>query len=374
MLAIACTTDPRPGGDAPTVAWKTAGNGWNVTPALDAQRVYFGTRDHQVVALDRVTGAQRWTARTPVTTQYTEGFNVLRASSVVVIADVQLYAFDAEQGTPAWSFEAPDGDQVGLTTIATDDATIYAPSFRNRVYAIDAHTGAARWMTQLPGDAMSTSFRPTVHDGTVFVGIKRFGNPTTGGLAALDASTGAIRWLKEFTAGYPGALYGCLGYSAFYASTVIVASEDGRIYALDVATGEEKWTAPRVHTLPPAVGGMYADTRPLVVVGDVVVAASLSGVLVGLDAASGAERWRHGAGFVIPHANVLTANENDAIVVQTGGDIVVVNASTGLERWRGDPAGHAGGASTGDAASSVVGSGDRLFVAGFTAFYSLRTR
>ena len=373
-LAIACAADPRPATDTPRVAWRTPGAGWNVTPSTDESRVFFGSRSHEVVALDRSTGVERWRARTPVSTQYTEGLNTIVAGDVVAIADVQVYAFDRRTGAPAWSSEGTGGDQLGLTSIATDGATVYAPSFRNRVYAIDAAHGTQRWMTQLPGNDMSTSFRPAVYDGAVYVGIKRFGNPTTGGLAALDAATGAIRWVKEFDPGYTGALYGCLGYSAFYGSTVIVASEDGRIYAFERETGAIKWTAPRVHSIPPATGGMYADTRPLVVVGDVVVAASLSGVLVGIDAATGVERWRHGAGFVIPHANVLGSHDGDAIIVQTGGDIVIVDAATGLQRWRGDPAGNPGGATTGDAASSTVGADDRFFVAGYTAFYALRTR
>jgi outer membrane protein assembly factor BamB len=371
VLQLACATDPSPPGGVPRVAWRTAGRGWNVTPATDGERVFFGSRDHEVVALDRATGAQRWRSRTPVATEYTEGFNIVIAGDIVAIADVQVYAFNRRTGDAAWSFGGADGDQPGLTSIASDDATIYTPSFLNRVYAIDAVTGTQRWMTQLPGDAMSGSFRPTIRDGAVFAGIKRFGNPTSGGLAALDAATGAVRWVKEFEPDYPGALYGCLGYSVFYGSTVIVASEDGRIYALDLATGAVKWIAPRVHATPPATGGMYADTRPLVVVGDVIVAASLSGVLVGIDAATGAERWRHGTGFVFPLGNVLGSNDGDAIVVQSGGDIVIVDAATGVERWRGDPAGYPTGATTGDAASSVIGAGDRLFVAGFTAFYAL---
>jgi outer membrane protein assembly factor BamB len=119
---------------------------------------------------------------------------------------------------------------------------------------------------------------------------------------------------------------------------------------------------------------MFADTRPLVIVDRTVVAGSLSGVLVGIDAATGAELWRTPPGFVYPKGNVLGSHDGHAIIVQSGGDIAFVNARTGVEVWRDDPAGFPDGARTGDAASTTVDGGDRVFVAGYKAFYALSMR
>lgn len=365
LLAGCGSTPSAPGTER--VLWRVEGRGSHVTPSVDATTVYFGSIDHELLAIEQSSGAVRWRRNTGVTSAWTEGFNTVVAGDIVAMGDIDVYAYDRRTGQPAWVFRAADDDETGTNTLVSDGVTLFAPSFNNRMYAIDAGTGAQRWLTQLPGDNQSSSFNPTLRDGYVYVGIKRFGIPTTGALAALDAMTGAIRWVREFDASYPGALYGCLGRAAFHGANVIAAVEDGRIYALDRVTGATRWIAPRVHPIPPEPGGGYGDKRPLVVVGDIVVAGSDRGIVVGLDAATGLERWRwRQAGSTMAP---FTSDGQSAFVRIAGGELIALDASTGVVRWREGAGGMDRG---GTFASGAIAVGDRLYVSGFDGYYALR--
>lgn len=365
LLAGCGSTPSAPGSQR--VLWRVEGRGWHVTPSVDATNVYFGSIDHELLAVDQASGAVRWRRNTGAEGPYTLGYSTLVVGNLIVIGDADVYAFDRRTGAPRWMFRPPELDYTGRGQLAVSGGIIYTGSNLNRVFAIDAATGSERWRVQLPGDDRSSAFHPTTHDGMVFAGIKRFGIPTTGALAALDAETGAIRWVREFDAGYPGAIYGCLGGAVFHGANVIVAVEDGRIHALDRVTGATRWIAPRVHPIPPEPGGGYGDKRPLVVVGDIVVAGSDRGILVGLDAATGLERWRwRQAGSTVAP---ITDDGQSAFVRIGGGELIALDAGTGVVRWREGAGGMGRG---GTFASSPIAVGDRLYAAGFDGYYALR--
>lgn len=371
LFLLACRADPGgPAGGAGRVAWRVPDAGWSLSPAMDAATVYFGSRGHEVVALERASGRLRWRARTDIISSYPQGRTILVAGDVVVMNDFYLYAFDRATGARAWTFRPANGDQPGITTMDTDGvATVFAPSYYDhRVYAVNARDGTERWMTELEGDSLTITFSPRYAAGRVFVGLKRFGFPTSGAFAALDAADGRLLWRHDFVPSYPGALYGSLGGAVYREGTVFVAVEDGQVYAFDASTGAVRWIAPRVHTIPPAVGGTYGDHRALAIAGDVIVAASNTGILVGLDAATGSERWRQ--------ASVTSSSVNDiaggrtVFATSAGGELFALDPTTGRERWRFGSSGPARDedvlASPGLPAEGIV------YVAGFDAYYALR--
>ena len=366
LLVLAhCPDEPKAAEDVGAI-WLVHGRGWNVAPAADSTTVYFGGIAHDVVAISKAGGQVRWRASTGVAGPYTEGSNVVVAANVVAVGDVDIYAFDRATGAPRWTFRPVDLDETGRGLLVVAGDAIFAASLHNRVYALDARTGEQRWMTPLPGDSTSAAFDPAVHDSTVFVGVKRFGIPTTGAIAALDTGTGTIRWVREFAPSYPGALYGCLGGAVFYDELVIVAAEDGRIYAFDRRSGDTVWIAPRVHAIPPATGGSYADTRPLEIVGDIVVAGSTQGILVGLDAATGVERWRR-RDVTLSYFGVRYASDGDTLFVTADG-VQGIDPATGAARWRRG----AGAINRSVFISPGLPEPGRLFISGDAGFYALR--
>ena len=203
----------------------------------------------------------------------TAGTNTLVVGDVVVIGDVDIYAFDRATGERRWVSQPNDLDETGRDRLSADSVTIFASSLCGRVYAIDAKSGTQRWMAQIPGGTERTStFDPTVSKGVVYVGTWHETHPLTGGLAALDAATGQILWIHDFTPRSPELDSYCRSHPVVTESLVIASAADGRIYGLDRATGETRWIAPAVE------GYIYNDLRWLELAGSTLIATSMSGM------------------------------------------------------------------------------------------------
>ena len=198
---------------------------------LSADLVFVLGLHHQVTAISRATGKTVWMATTGSTSKVF-GTNAALAGGNLVAADNDLYAFNAATGSPTWSFKAPP-ERPGLFPIASDGATIYAGSVTGVTYAIDGATGTIKWRAPVHlGDGVSV-YAPYVKDGVVYVGMTGFtSEPTaldTGFVAAVDAATGAIRWVTPLPR---DALV-----APFSSSTVDVVETNGVVVATERSGG-----------------------------------------------------------------------------------------------------------------------------------------
>ncbi|MEU2003209.1 PQQ-binding-like beta-propeller repeat protein [Rhodococcus sp. NPDC019647] len=192
--------------------------------------------------------------------------------------------------------------------------------------------GAAIWLFTSSSDGKSSSptlsGRPgavlwTASAGTVII----FSAPTLGaGLVyiggydnnvyALDAATGVERW----TAATGDRVRPS---PAFADGLVYVASWDGNVYAFEAKTGEERWkTAP----------GNPGDTFPVspVVSDGTVYFGATDWYVYGLDSATGAMRWKtrtNGAAAAAP------AVADNVVYLGTEGYVYALDAHTGTAHW-----------------------------------------
>jgi outer membrane protein assembly factor BamB len=125
-----------------------------------------------------------------------------------------------------WTYETPSGAIIN-SSAAVVDGTVFFGSNDGRVYAVDAATGAERWIAAT-GDAIRDS-SPTVVDGRLFVGSN------DGSYYAFDAATGDRLW-SYATDGF------AISSAAVADGRVFFSSRDTGVYAVDAATGEELWT------------------------------------------------------------------------------------------------------------------------------------
>lgn len=146
-------------------------------------------------------------------------------------------------------WEANVGGKVngGLSIVGT---TLFVESFDDRIYAIDAMSGASKWSTRVNGTPMNT---PIVVSGMVFVGTgtgrvlkggpsqKRFlaGRKSGDTFYGISASTGHIVW-QYHTRGenMPTAV---LAYDG-NRPEIVFANGNDRVYALNPSTGRVLWS------------------------------------------------------------------------------------------------------------------------------------
>ena len=153
----------------------------------------------------------------------------------------------------------------------SQDAPMFrANPARTGVFPSDGPTTLSELVWTFKTDVRNVGFvsSPAIADGVVYVGSE------DGRLYALDAATGQEKWSFKTD----GEVYSS---PAVAGGMVYVGSGDERLYALDARTGQEKWTFQTddgVYSSPAVAGGM-------------IYIGSFDGRLYALDARTGQEKW-----------------------------------------------------------------------------------
>ena len=181
--------------------------------------VVVGSSDGVLYAFDAADGSSKWSFPTG---------NDIWATPAVAndrvffgSMDHKVYALDLE-GRLIWEFAT--GGAVTAQPLVKD-GRVYIGSFSNDFFALDAETGSMIW--KFP-DASNWYWSRAVTNGdTLFVGS------TDGNLYALDAATGRLRWA------YPteGSI---VGSPALVGDRVAVASTDGRVRLVRQQDGQDE--------------------------------------------------------------------------------------------------------------------------------------
>jgi outer membrane protein assembly factor BamB len=135
--------------------------------------------------------------------------------------DNKVYALNAQTGAPLWSYAAGGTGSLDSSP-AVANGMVYVGSDDGIVYALNSSTGALVW-SYTTGGYVSSS--PAVANGVVYFGAY----PDS--VYALNASTGALLW-SYATGGYVSDPIVANG-------VVYVGSTDGNLYAFDLIGGSQ---------------------------------------------------------------------------------------------------------------------------------------
>jgi outer membrane protein assembly factor BamB len=340
-----------------SLAWthRTRGALLTGSPVIADGVAYVGVRDENdtvvsgVHAVDLESGRTKWTFPTPSSVHGTPAVE----GDTVLIPSLRgaLYAVDARNGELRWKREPePNTPPVNQRSYsyyspAVADGVVYWPyqtrygkASRGLLAAHDVRTGEVKWESPMTGATMSDG-TPAVADGRVYVG-----NETADRVIAYDAATGAQLWTATARLGgwqdaAPTAADGRVfigsnnrviardattgadlwqhqspdvsfipqnatpSAPAVAGNTLYMGFPNGRVTALDVASGAVVWSV----RLPGQayLGGVLS---PPAVSGDTVYVGANNGHLYGLDRATGAERWKFEIGSWVASGPAISGN------------------------------------------------------------------
>ena len=253
-----CTAEPATGGTRPGqwTGWSPSSTNTRFQPASEAG----------LTAADVPRLTLKWAFGFPDSSVAWSQPTVAGGRVFVGSQNGTVYALDARTGCIRWTFEARGGVRTALAfgpAGATGPALVYFGDTAANVYALDAGTGRERWMRKADDHPLArVTGSPTLHEGRLYVGVSsyeeaqgadpQYGCCTfRGSVSALDAGTGTVIWKTPLitdplqrrgtsTAGVP--LWGPSGSGVWSAPTV-----DARRRWLYVATGNA-YSAPAAAT------------------------------------------------------------------------------------------------------------------------------
>jgi polyvinyl alcohol dehydrogenase (cytochrome) len=316
-----------------------------------------------------------------------------------------VYALDAETGCTYWSYHAEAGIRtavsVGRYTSARGEPrfAIYFSDGGANAYAVDAETGAEIWQRHVDEHVYARATGSvTVHDGRVYVPVSGVGEEGQGGtpsygcctfrgsVSALDAGTGELVWKTYMvpesrprgTSSEGAPLFGPAGAGIWAAPTVdaersLVYVATGNAYAgpdqpttdalvaLDISTGAIRWSfqptpgdvwaggCPRDNAdnpnCPEALGPDHDFSMSPVLAtrpngDDIVILQQKSGMAYGVDPDTGRQVWQYAtsAGAALGGQWGAAADGNLAYFGVNGprgaqGGLRAVRIGTGEEVW-----------------------------------------
>ena len=243
------------------------------SPAVADGTVLVGSEDKHLYALDSVTGAERWRFRTAAAAELDpEGaFDIsgeallnprgLRSTPVVsrgvvyfASDDGTVYAVDLVSGAEKWQF--PITERLYMTPAVTSDAVYLVDEGQGYLLGLDIETGELAFQFE-------NSAPRVVYSSPVVQGDTAYLVTWNSVLHAIDLASTEKLWV------FGGAAFAVEGIEAFADSlpstpsvsdgVIYFGSEDGFLYALDSASGEELWRVrarDRVRSSPVVVDGV----------------------------------------------------------------------------------------------------------------------
>lgn len=267
---------------------------------------------------------------------------MLRLARLIVLAAIPFLAVFAQiDATTVLPLRSAPAEKVivnlgfrdwGPAAVAGSTVIAGSQTGRGGLFAIDATTGKARW-TYRPVFSSGTASVSTVPAVAGALVITPFAAAHPGAVIAVSLTTGKEVWRGPDPEQGAGV--------AVDGDTAYILAKGGSLFALDAATGRERWKADFGSNLAPCASQplvkdsvIYLTGVSRAIPGD---PASLAGYyLFALDAKTGQERWRYRANAPYVHPGVclnqpvLTA---DTVFATGDNYLYAVARATGRDRW-----------------------------------------
>lgn len=220
---------------------------------VDDGNAYVGDQDGTVYAVSLADGSVRWTATVPgrVDTPVAVGDgNVYVVARNLEDLRVAIAAFDASTGEPTWPPMALQASSTAGSGPLAGEGSVVIGSSDRLVRALSATDGSQRW-----GSLVLSLFSPVTSPASASGSV--FAADISGGLYRLDPADGSRRWSYQLNDVV------LRGSPVVSGSTVLLGLGDGRLVAIDVASGH---LVGQTETSPGALGAIALSNVVVVAV------------------------------------------------------------------------------------------------------------
>lgn len=310
-------SEPRPATESArewTIAWQRQ-LGFVTQPPRVGNGLLYMFIGNDVAALDARTGEPRWLYRAPRLSDTALTLGCPCASTTADFSGKDIYvlaganelrALDSRTGEFRWAQQL--GQAITTPTVSVEGVvvlgTMESPGFV--LYGLDERSGATRWKLALDRRLIPW----VVRDGSTVLGAT-----SDQRLVAVDALSGRLLWTTSLP---PGP---ALPPPDRLSRGALAVGADSSVRLFETTTGRERWSA-RVRDWPGAP--LQADGR--------VFAATISGQVVALDEHDGRRLWR--ADLTDSAYSGGLAHATGTLYVPTlGGTLAAVDAADGRIRW-----------------------------------------
>lgn len=203
------------------------------SPLVQNGRVYFGSSDHHVYALDGTTGGELWKFDAGESIHSSPTY--AKGRIFIGTYDTTLFALDANTGTELWHYQGGTdytyGVMMGIAASPTvDETNVYVGSRDGFLYAFKQVDGKAAWASHYDASGSWILSTAAVDDNNIY-----FGTSDTMRFVALDKKTGKEVYHNDL-------------HVWTYTSPVLVQNRyafvgtmAGELYGFDKITGKKLW-------------------------------------------------------------------------------------------------------------------------------------
>ena len=318
----------------------------------DNGNIYFGSGDGHVYAVKKDNGELVWKFKTESSissTPFLSGNLVLVFSS-----NNSLYAIDRSTGKQLWKYQMQpsipsywEWDYYTASPVV-DAGRVYIGSGDSHLYVLSLE-GKLLWKFKTNGRIRASAL---IKDGKVF-------QPSNDGIVyVLNASDGKLIWKFETDgAKYDSRKFGWDRNSIYAApvlqdSLMVVASRDGKTYAINTTTHKKKWD----FTYGPTWAMSSTVENNVAYIGW-----SDNSLISAVDVITGKEKWKFQSGSLVYTKPFLTTN---AVYAGSADEnLYCLQKNSGEKRWSYKVGGSIYSNPVVDAKTVYVGSDDGFFYA-----------
>jgi len=245
---------------------------------------------------------------------------VIHGDSIFALSDNILYSYElASPNKLKWSVTVSmNGKNLIGGGIYAQDKYLAVTSGSKDLVLLDASSGNILWTYTLMNISRST---PLIYKNLVFI------NTVDNSMYAIDLNTGFLKWIiKE-----AHEKLGFLGASSpeAFKETIIMPFSSGKLAALNIETGQAKWSA----SLSLGIGNKsYVNDIDIVPVikKDTVFLSSLNGILYSIDANTGSLNWSnpHAGG----HSQIWVADDY-IYTINKNNQVLALHKKSGTINW-----------------------------------------